>query len=57
MYTLINTSTKQYLRNDWDQHKGLLYTHSIDLAARFSSWSEADDHKEENEIVYLISHQ
>lgn len=54
MYTLINSQTKQYLRNDWDKHRGQLYTHNIDLAAKFSSWDDADDHKEEHEIVYQI---
>ncbi|MNW69822.1 hypothetical protein D3C74_489300 [compost metagenome] len=51
MYTIINAETKQYLRNDWDQYKGQIYTHNIDLAVRFASWHEAEEFKEGSELI------
>ncbi len=51
MYTVINTQTKQYLRADWEEHRGQLYTHDIDLAVKFESWHDAEEITETTEQV------
>lgn len=51
MYTIINAETKQYLRGDWQQHRGQIYTHDVELAAKFSSWNEAEEFKEDRELI------
>lgn len=50
MYTITNQA-KQYLRSDWEEAKGLIYTHDIELAATFNTYEEAAQHQEANEIV------
>ena len=53
MYTITN-QVKQYLRSDWEEAKGLIYTHDIELAATFNTYEEASQHQEANEIVVSI---
>lgn len=52
MYTITNQA-KQYLRSDWEETKGQIYTHDIDLAATFNTYEEAAQNQEDNEIVVL----
>ncbi|MGG1650485.1 hypothetical protein ABHN03_16825 [Paenibacillus sp. NRS-1775] len=51
MYTVINTETKQYLRADWEENRGEVCTHDIDLAAKFASWHDAEEIMEITERV------
>ncbi|MNK43711.1 hypothetical protein D3C87_624260 [compost metagenome] len=54
MFTILSKNTKEYLRKDWMENKGQIYTVKIDEAAFFGSWDEAADHCEDTEMVYEI---
>lgn len=54
MYIIYNKKTKQYLKKDWDRVKGNIYTHEIDEAKKYETFSEAYQSKEsETEDVEL----
>ncbi|MBE7896199.1 hypothetical protein G7L40_20145 [Paenibacillus polymyxa] len=57
MFTVINTETKKYLRADWEEQRGQLYTHDVDLAVKFENWHDAEDITEATEQVVPLSNE